>query len=206
MTALAAPRMRIRLALALIALVLLIGLAKTAGLFAPADMAAMHLMARLHAWPGADLATQASLGLAALGKGSARLYIALVAGLFLAFAGRPRAMLWLLGAVLLMMIVNQLLKTGFAIPRPDLPEALAMAAGHSYPSGHAMGAMTLWGAIALVGRMRWLTAVCALMILATGLSRVWLGVHWPSDVAGGWLEGAAGLLLLSLILPARTEG
>jgi len=200
------PRRRLLLAAGLLALVAVIGLFKYLGLFAPADALAMRIVAHLRGMPGADGATWLSVWLAELGDGGARLYIALLAGLFLASAGRPRAMLWLLTAVVGMMILNALMKLVFLAPRPDVLEHLALTSGHSYPSGHAAGAMTLWGGIALLCRAPLATLFCLAMILATGFSRVWLGVHWPSDVLGGWIEGTAGLLAMSLILPSRQEG
>jgi len=192
-------------ALALLALVVLIGLAKPGGLLQPLDRAAMSAVGHLRALPGADWITSASLLLARLGEGGGRVYIALVIGLFLAHAGRPRAMLWLLGTVAAMVPLNGLMKLAFLAPRPDLLAHLATVTSSSYPSGHAAGAMTLWGAVALLCRQPPIRLLCLAMILATGFSRVWLGVHWPSDVIGGWIEGMAWLLAMSLLLPARVR-
>lgn len=98
-------------------------------------------------------------------------------------------------------IINLVLKAIFARARPDLAEALRQAHGYSFPSGHAMGSMIVLGALAYVAsrsRIRWRlrSAAIALLlagILAVGISRVYLGVHWISDIAAGY---AAGLIWL----------
>ncbi len=84
--------------------------------------------------------------------------------------------------------------------RPGI-EAVADAWGHAFPSGHAIQSVVLWGALAyllsrrLSGRAS-RTTVCVLaatLALVVGASRVYLGVHWPSDVLTGWMAGAAWL-------------
>ena len=103
--------------------------------------------------------------------------------------------------------LNFALKQAFAQPRPsDLAPgiALAEASGFGLPSGHAQGAVVLWGLLALqavrrgaqaryCGAGRWLWAPAAALMLAVGLSRVYLGVHFPTDVLAGWAVGAAVL-------------
>jgi undecaprenyl-diphosphatase len=194
-------RRRLILALALLLAVFAIGLLKHAGLFAPLDGLLMGIVGVLRRFPGAGLATNVSELLARLGEGGGRLSITLALGFFLARAGRAGASMWLLVATAGITLINPLMKLIFLVPRPDAIEHLVTVTSHSYPSGHAAGAMALWGGIALLFPNRLVRLLCAAMVLATGLSRVWLGVHWPSDVAGGWLEGAAWLLLLSLFLP-----
>jgi undecaprenyl-diphosphatase len=106
------------------------------------------------------------------------------------------ALLWVaaLGGGLL----NAALKTAFDRARPDVfPWRTPHAGLASFPSGHAMSAMVVYGTLAfLVARLaptrflRWLTwAVAATVILLIGLSRVYLGVHYPSDVVAGFLVG-----------------
>jgi undecaprenyl-diphosphatase len=81
--------------------------------------------------------------------------------------------------------------------RPDL-ERLVNGAGPSFPSGHVMAAAALWGLVPLVvtlytrSRTVWwaATTVSALLILAIGASRTYLGVHWLSDVVAGFIVGA----------------
>jgi membrane-associated phospholipid phosphatase len=100
-------------------------------------------------------------------------------------------------------LINLLLKDLFERSRPDLAEALRRATGYSFPSGHAMGSMVVFGSLAYVvsrvaGRWRLRSATIALLlssIVAVGLSRVYLGVHWISDIAAGY---AAGLVWLAV--------
>ncbi len=102
--------------------------------------------------------------------------------------------------------VSNLLKAIVARPRPDedLVRVVVPAAGESFPSGHALGSLVFygclcaafWGELPRHGRIiaAW---AAALLVVAIGWTRVYLGVHWTSDVLGGWLAGA---LLLSCIL------
>jgi len=96
------------------------------------------------------------------------------------------AALALAGSALLNLGTKQL----FARERPSLWESIAPEHTFSFPSGHAMGSMTLaWVCVLLAWRTRWrwpvVTAVAAFTLLV-GLSRVYLGVHFPSDILAGW--------------------
>ena len=81
-------------------------------------------------------------------------------------------------------------KLAFARERPSLWDSIAPETSYSFPSGHAMGSMTLaWVCVLLAWRTRWRWPVLAAMgafTLIVGLSRVYLGVHYPSDILAGW--------------------
>jgi membrane-associated phospholipid phosphatase len=104
-------------------------------------------------------------------------------------------------AVLGASAMSQVFKYLVARARP--PEPLAMASGFAFPSGHAMGTAALFLGLffvtrALFPRMQWaVAAVGAALVVAVGASRVYLGVHYPSDVVAGWALGTAWVVLLS---------
>ncbi len=85
------------------------------------------------------------------------------------------------------------------ISRPRPPDPLVTANGYSFPSGHSLLSATTYGLVALVvwrsrlptGLRRVVVAALVVLVLLVGLSRIALGVHYPSDVAAGWLAGVA---------------
>ncbi|WNI14571.1 phosphatase PAP2 family protein [Actinacidiphila sp. ITFR-21] len=108
----------------------------------------------------------------------------------------------------LVLVVGQGLRTSLMAAahraRPPVADWAAQTSGYSFPSGHTASAAMAAGLLAW-GLRRVLprgpggvaAAVCAAVAVAVGCSRVYLGVHWPSDVLGGWLL-AAGWLAVTL--------
>lgn len=87
-------------------------------------------------------------------------------------------------------LLNMAAKQSFARARPSLWESIAPETTFSFPSGHAMGSMTLaWVCMLLAWRTRWrwpVTVMAVLFTVLVGLSRIYLGVHFPSDILAGW--------------------
>jgi undecaprenyl-diphosphatase len=136
------------------------------------------------------------------GTGVLTLITLAVAG-YLALTGKRRASVAVLLAVGGGILLSSLLKAGFDRPRPDLVPHGSYVYTTSFPSGHSMMAavvyLTLAALIARVERMvRTKLYVLSLAVLFTfliGISRIYLGVHWPTDVIGGWAMGAAWAML-----------
>lgn len=108
-------------------------------------------------------------------------------------------------------VLTPLLKVMFARPRPELWEHRGQYAWASYPSGHAMIAIAVYGTIALLAyRERglvWPTALLAILAAISLYSRMYLGVHWPTDVLAGLLIGAVWLAFTVFAFrAARVDG
>lgn len=129
--------------------------------------------------------------------------------------GRDRLGAGLVLVATLLYPLNALLKALVDRDRPtaDVVTVLERAPGLGFPSGHAYGAMLLFGTVggllALPGRPRrsprWLALAAILLAVAIGWSRVRLGAHWPSDVLGGWLWGGALASLLVGVAISRQD-
>lgn len=112
--------------------------------------------------------------------------------------------------------LNRLLKALFNRPRPFIADPsitpLVPAGGWSFPSGHANGTTLLYGTLivllwhAPVSRRTklWGTVIGVAVILATGYSRIYVQVHYPTDVLAGWLAGV-GVISLAWLVSGRTD-
>ena len=126
---------------------------------------------------------------------------------YLLFLGKWREALMMLIAVGGGQILSSLLKLGIDRPRPDLVPHLVEVQTLSFPSGHAMMAavtyLTLGSMLAGIVPGRaikiYVLGVAVLITLMVGVSRIYLGVHWPSDVVAGWCAGFAWAMLCWLV-------
>jgi membrane-associated phospholipid phosphatase len=153
-----------------------------------------HTWARSSRTPGATLFLTT---LTIIGTPAGLAVILTIAIAFLAVRKRWRWIGYLVVTSSIGGLLNLALKSFFARQRPELAERLRDAHGYSFPSGHAMGSTIVFGALAYIAfrvlrRWRWRAGALALagtLIAAISASRVYLGVHWISDVAAGVSAG-----------------
>jgi undecaprenyl-diphosphatase len=127
---------------------------------------------------------------------------------FLVLARKRYVALLVTGAVLGGVLLSSLFKWAFARPRPDLVPHLSAVYTQSFPSGHAMLSAVVFLTLGvLLARAQadvrvkiYLLAVAAAATIIVGASRVYLGVHWPTDVLAGWAVGAGWALLCWLLM------
>lgn len=126
----------------------------------------------------------------------------LITVFFLFLAGQKRLSWFVLAATVSGTLAVTILKEGFDRPRPDLGPGGIYVYTASFPSGHAMVSAVVYltlgaliaGVVPGVRLKLYVIAVALLLSGLVGLSRVYLGVHWPSDVLAGWAAGAAWAL------------
>lgn len=144
----------------------------------------------------------------ALGSTSVLTLITLIVTGFLVMDGKRAAALFVLVATAGGGLLSYALKLGFERPRPDLVAHLVDVSTLSFPSGHAMGSavtfLTLGVLVVRTQRRRrlkaYVLAVAIGLTLLVGLSRIYLGVHWPTDVLAGWCAGSAWALMCWVVL------
>jgi undecaprenyl-diphosphatase len=142
---------------------------------------------------------EAARDVTALGGFTLLTLIAVIACACLLFFGKRRPAIVLAATVILAELSNDVLKLVYGRPRPELVPHSVYVYTHSFPSGHSLNAAATYLTIAAIlssldSRRRFKAFVftlAILMVVAVGISRVYLGVHWPTDVLGGWTLGAA---------------
>ncbi|MBP1996310.1 phosphatase PAP2 family protein [Paenibacillus eucommiae] len=143
------------------------------------------------------------MGFTIIGSGGVISFLALLMVIFLYKVLKHRKELILfVGVIAGSALLNVWLKILFHRARPDLHRIID-ASGFSFPSGHSMAAFSMYGIFAF---LLWrhlstsfkrisLVLLSTVMIIAIGLSRIYLGVHYPSDVLGGYLVSGTWLTL-----------
>jgi membrane-associated phospholipid phosphatase len=116
--------------------------------------------------------------------------------------------LWVVIPILTIGPLNTLLKMTFGRVRPDFDKGGALLDSLSYPSGHSSGITTLvavslllvWPLIAHRAARRAVMTAGVILVVMVGLTRMWLGVHFLSDVVGGWALGLGWTVLVATLL------
>lgn len=133
-----------------------------------------------------------------LSDSAQRTLMVVLTAAWLIWKARRAAALIIMSVPILAGVTNSLLKEAFARARPDIVPHLDSIGNLAYPSGHASNAMAFFLLAALIIATKhpllWRSVAVALALLI-GASRLALGVHWPSDVIGGWLWGMAFALI-----------
>ena len=156
---------------------------------------------------GPDALKTAMIDMTALGSETILTLVTIMAIGFLLLRKRNRQALLVAVAVGGGAILSGILKASFSRARPDVVPHLVYADSGSFPSGHAMNSAIIYLTIAvLIARsyedMRtryFIVGLATLATLTVGFTRLYLGVHYPSDVAAGWLVGGAWALAMGMI-------
>ncbi|MCA1655890.1 MAG: phosphatase PAP2 family protein [Pseudonocardiaceae bacterium] len=148
--------------------------------------------------------TEVMVNASRLGSTPSLVVIALLVATLLVWRGRKADSVLVVASTTGVLLLGPLLKYVVERPRPAPADQLVLVISSSYPSGHSLNTMAVFGLLTVLAVREWPgwrgtapVAIGTLLIGTVGLSRVYLGVHWASDVLGGWL---IGLLWLTLSL------
>jgi undecaprenyl-diphosphatase len=131
-----------------------------------------------------------ALAITHFGDPGVRPVLIVLTGAFLLWRQRVKSELVLLGGTFASILLTALLKGQFGRVRPHIVPWLDLPTNASFPSGHSSNTMAILLLFALLSGGGWRTYVAVAVAILVGLTRIVLGVHWPSDVLGGWLIGA----------------
>lgn len=187
------------LILAGIAIIVAIALLVVNGLTDPFDAAIIAFVRQ----PALDLPLAPLGTITQLGSTAAVTALAVIVLVLLALRGNPRWGVVSAATIGVASLLNSGFKRWIERARPDALDPLVVEHGFSFPSGHSMLGATAWGIVALViarsdlpvALRRVGVGACVALVALIGLSRVYLGVHYPSDVLAGWTAGAVIVLL-----------
>ena len=172
--------------------------------FDAALLVALRRSGRLDQPIGPAWLLQSAIDLSALGGFTLQWLLGGASVLFLVYVRRRAEAAWLTGSILGASVLNAGLKSMLHRPRPELVPHLAVVSNASFPSGHAMISAAIYltiGAMLAETQPRraariFLMSFSGLLVLLIGVSRIYLGVHWPSDVLAGWCLGSVWALIV----------
>jgi membrane-associated phospholipid phosphatase len=152
----------------------------------------VSLAVHAHASPALD---EVMRTISALGAAPHIIFVIALVGIWALYNRFERAAFVAVANYLVVDTANLILKVAFARERPVLFWGAELHLDYSFPSGHAMVSTAVYGVLAAIavvlcprGRV-WIVAGATLLVLAIGLSRVYLGAHWPTDVIAGFGAG-----------------
>ncbi|WP_394223206.1 phosphatase PAP2 family protein [Alteromonas gracilis] len=134
-------------------------------------------------------------------------FFTLASAVYMLLIKKPKMALFIVVAIVSGTLLSFALKYGFDRPRPDLVPHGSYVYTHSFPSGHSlMSALVYFTLATLLSRVEkrkrvkiFLLSMAALLTVSIGISRVYLGVHWPSDVLAGWTVGVFWSILSLMV-------
>lgn len=156
--------------------------------------------------------TEVMVGASRFGSTPSLVVIALAAAGWLALKGRKGDALLVIGASAGAFALGPVLKAIVERPRPALSDHVVFVHSWSYPSGHGLNSMVVLGLLTVLAvrarpgalRRTLLALLGTFLVVVVGASRVYLGVHWPSDVLAGWLIGVLWLTICVTIAHLTT--
>lgn len=163
---------------------------------------------------GSPEVQDAARDITALGGAAVLTLLTVAAGAFLFLCGKKHMGLFVYASVAGGLLASMILKDLFQRPRPDIVPHVAYVSTTSFPSGHSMlSAVTYLTLGALLARSQsrkrlkaFFLLLAGLLTFLVGLSRVYLGVHWPTDVLAGWIAGASWAICCWLIARRLQSG
>lgn len=154
--------------------------------------------------PGVEAAV---MHLSGLGSGAVTTLVAVIAIMFLCLAGRWRYAGLVVACAVGTLVVMLILKGIYDRPRPSIVTAIDPPGDESFPSGHSMISSALYPTLAILiartlptRRLRVFTVACGVFMAGMiGISRLYLGVHYPTDVLAGWTVGCTWALVCGVV-------
>ena len=146
---------------------------------------------------------QTALQITALGSTTVLTIVTVIVAAWLLLVRQLGAAAFVTIAVVGGAALSNLVKYSFARVRPELVPHIDLVSGNSFPSGHALSSAVVYLTLGtLLTRLRperghkiFLLSVATILTLLIGITRVYLGVHWPTDVLAGWCLGATWAML-----------